>query len=66
VLSHFSRRSAEILEQMGDIFQWDQSNKNYLLTHSVSGEDWRFYKHPLPEHIFDVYMKYWQDLELQT
>ena len=46
-------------EQQGDIFQWDQSNKNYILTHGVSGVDWRFYKHPLPEHVYDVYTKYW-------
>jgi hypothetical protein len=26
-------------EQMGDILQWDQSNKNYILTHGVSGVD---------------------------
>ena len=41
-------------EQMGDILQWDQSNKNYILTHGVSGVDWRFYKHPLPENVYDV------------
>lgn len=46
-------------EQMGDILQWDQSNKNYVLTHGVSGVDWRFYKHPLPDSVYDVYMKYW-------
>jgi integrase len=46
-------------EQMGDILQWDQSNKNYILTHGVSGVDWRFYKHPLPEHVYHVYMRYW-------
>jgi integrase len=49
-------------EQMGDILQWDQSNKNYILTHGVSGVDWRFYKHPLPENVFDIYMKYWRDV----
>jgi hypothetical protein len=47
-------------EQQGDILQWDQSNKNYILTHGVSGVDWRFYKHPLPEHVYDIYMKYWK------
>ena len=50
-------------EQMGDILQWDQSNKNYILTHGVSGVDWRFYKHPLPENVYDVYMRYWKDVE---
>ncbi|MGZ8876325.1 MAG: hypothetical protein ACXW1F_07575 [Halobacteriota archaeon] len=49
-------------EQHGDILQWDQSNKNYIMTHGVSGVDWRFYKHPLPEHVYDVYMKYWKDV----
>jgi integrase len=51
-------------EQMGDILQWDQSNKNYILTHGVSGVDWRFYKHPLPEHVYDVYVKHWADVRL--
>jgi hypothetical protein len=48
-------------EQQGDILQWEQSNKNYILTHGVSGVDWRFYKHPLPENVFDVYMQYWKE-----
>jgi len=38
----------------GDILQWDQSNKNYLRTHGVSGVDWRFFKHPLPERGYDT------------
>ena len=51
-------------EQMGDILQWDQSNKNYILTHGVSGVDWRFYKHPLPDSVYDVYMQYWANVNL--
>src|SRR5208337_302151 len=51
-------------EQMGEILQWDQSNKNYILTHGVSGVDWRFYKHPLPVNVFDVYMQYWKNVDL--
>ncbi len=46
-------------EQQGDILQWDQSNKNYILTHGVSGVDWRFYKSPRPGPVYDVYMQYW-------
>jgi integrase len=53
-------------EQQGDILQWDQSNKNYILTHGVSGVDWRFYKHPLPEHVYDIYMRYWKDLNFRV
>jgi integrase len=46
-------------EQHGDIIQWDQSNRAYILTHGVSGVEWAHYRHPLPEHVYDVYMKYW-------
>jgi hypothetical protein len=41
-------------EQQGDILQWDQSNKYYILTHGVSGVDWRFYKHLLPATVYDL------------
>jgi hypothetical protein len=51
-------------EQLGDILQWDQSNENYILTHGVSGVDWRFYKQPLPEHVYNIYMKSWADVDL--
>ncbi|MGZ5563407.1 MAG: hypothetical protein ACXW1R_05715 [Halobacteriota archaeon] len=51
-------------EQESDLLQWDQSNKNYILTHGVNGVDWRFYKHPLPENVYDVYMQYWKEVEL--
>ncbi len=47
-------------EQYGDIIQWDQSNRAYVLTHGVSGVEWSHYKHPLPEYVYDVYMKYWK------
>ena len=30
----------------------------------VLGVDWRFYKHPLPENVYDVYMQQWTDVEL--
>jgi len=53
-------------EQMGDILQWDQSNKNYVLTHGVSGVDWRSYKHPLPASVYDIYMKYWAGVSFKT
>ncbi|MGA3198814.1 MAG: hypothetical protein ABSD89_05350 [Halobacteriota archaeon] len=40
-------------EQHGDTIQWEQSNRAYVLTHGVSGVDWRFYKHPLPDSVYD-------------
>src|SRR5208283_5930560 len=53
-------------EQCGDVIEWDQSNRAYILTHGVSGIDWKHYKHPLPEHVFDVYMKYWADVLIKV
>jgi integrase len=49
-------------EQYGDIIQWEQSNRAYILTHGVSGVEWAHYRHPLPEYVYDVYMKYWKDV----
>ena len=51
-------------EQHGDTIQWDHLNRAYIMTHGVSGIDWKHYKHPLPEHVYDVYMQYWRDVEL--
>jgi hypothetical protein len=51
-------------EQHGDAIGWNQSNRAYVMTHGVSGIDWKHYKHPLPEHVYDVYMQYWKDVEL--
>jgi hypothetical protein len=27
--------------------------------------DWKHYKHPLPENVYDVYLKYWKDVEFR-
>jgi hypothetical protein len=51
-------------EQHGDIIQWDSSNRAYVMSHNVSGIDWKHYKHPLPEDAYRVYMQYWRDVEL--
>ncbi|MGA9080326.1 MAG: hypothetical protein WB581_08875 [Halobacteriota archaeon] len=50
-------------EQYGDIIQWDQSNRAYILTHGVSGVEWGHYRNPLPENVYDIYMKYWRDVD---
>jgi hypothetical protein len=50
-------------EQHGDIIQWEQSKRAYILTHGVSGVDWRYYKHPLPDSVYDIYMQYWGDVQ---
>jgi hypothetical protein len=63
--SHFVASDLrKFAEQHGDIIQWDQSNRAYIMTHGVSGIDWKHYKHPLPENVYDVYLQYWGDVEL--
>ncbi len=51
-------------EQYGDIISWEQSNRSYILTHGVSGVEWSHYRHPLPENVYDVYMRYWRAVQL--
>ncbi len=52
-------------EQHGDAIGWDQSNRAYILTHGVRGVEWSNYRHPLPDSVYDVYMKYWRDVLFQ-
>ncbi|MGZ4911262.1 MAG: hypothetical protein ACXVI1_11245, partial [Halobacteriota archaeon] len=49
-------------EQHGDVIGWEQSNRAYILTHGVSGVEWMHYKHPLPEFVYDTYLRYWSDV----
>ncbi|MEM3927761.1 MAG: hypothetical protein QXT07_02315 [Archaeoglobaceae archaeon] len=51
-------------EQMADKIEWNVSNKNYILSHGVKSIDWERYKHPLPEFVYSVYMKYWKDVDI--
>jgi len=51
-------------EQQGDRIEWDLSNRLYILTHGVSGVRDKHYLHPLPEYVFQIYMKYWKDVDL--
>ena len=50
-------------EQYGDIIQWDQANRAYILTHDVSSISWSHYRNPLPEYVYAIYMKYWGDVD---
>jgi len=51
---------SKFAEQHGDVIQWEQSNRAYILTHGVSGVEWTHYRHLLPEFVYDVCMKYWK------
>jgi hypothetical protein len=53
-------------EQFGDIIQWDQSNRAYILTHGVSSVKWAHYRHTLPEYVYDIYMKCWKEVAFQV
>lgn len=62
--SHFITSDLrKFAEQHGDIVGWNESNRAYILTHGVRGIEWSNYRHPLPEHVYDVYMQYWKDVE---
>ena len=50
-------------EQHGDVIGWDSSNRAYILTHGVSGVSWSNYRHPLPENVYDIYIKYWRNVD---
>jgi hypothetical protein len=50
-------------EQHGDAIGWEQSNRAYIMTSGVSGIDWKHYKHPLPENVYNVYMQYCEKVE---
>ncbi len=50
-------------EQHGDVIGWDSSNRAYVLTHGVSGVSWSHYRNPLPENVYDIYMKYWRNVD---
>ena len=61
--SHFVTSDLrKFAEQHGDVVGWNESNRAYILTHGVRGIEWSNYRHPLPEHVYDVYMKYWVDI----
>jgi len=49
-------------EQYGDTVGWNESSRAYILTHGVRGIEWSNYRHPLPEHVYDIYMQYWGDV----
>lgn len=51
-------------EQYGDVIGRDQSNRAYVLTHSVSGVEWAHYRHPLPKNVYSTYMKSWKNVSL--
>jgi hypothetical protein len=63
---HFELRDLrKFAEQYGDVIEWELSNRAYVLTHGVSGVDWSHYRHPLPESVYSVYIKYWGDVSLK-
>jgi hypothetical protein len=52
-------------EQHGDVIGWEHSNRAHIMTHGVSGIDWKQYKHLLPEHVYEVYMRYWKEVAIK-
>jgi len=67
ISSHFTLGDLrKFAEQYGDIIGWDASNRAYVMTHGVSGIDWKHYRHPLPENIYSKYMESWKSVYLDA
>jgi hypothetical protein len=65
--SHFVTSDLrKFAEQHGDVVGWDESNRAYILSHGVRGIEWSNYRHPLPEHVYDVYIQYWKSVEFKS
>ena len=63
--SHFVASDLrKFAEQHGDVVGWNESNRAYILTHGVRGIEWSNYRHPLPEHVYEVYVQAWQGTRL--
>ena len=62
--SVYFERSAEVRLAAWRPIGWEQSNRGYIMTHGVSGIDWKHYKHPLPENVYSTYMRYWGNVKL--
>jgi hypothetical protein len=63
IATHFTLGDLrKFAEQNGDVIQWEQSNRAYILTHGVSGVSWSHYRNPLPENVYDIYMSYWENV----
>jgi hypothetical protein len=52
--------------QQSDISGWEQSNREYVMTHDISSISWRHYRNPLPENVYDIYMKFWGNTQLDN
>jgi hypothetical protein len=50
-------------EQFGDVISWDATNRKYVLAHGMTGVDWQHYKHPLPEDVYDTYLRFWREVD---
>ena len=50
--------------QKSDEIGFTDANKNFILTHNVSGVDWQSYKQFLPQTVYNSYMKAWGDVKI--
>lgn len=65
--SHFITSDLrKFAEQWDDVIGWNESNRAYILTHRVRGVEWSNYRHPLPEPVYDVYMRYWRETKFNN
>jgi len=51
-------------QNYGDRIGWDATNQKYVLAHAMTSVDWVHYRPPLPEDVYDVYMRAWANVDL--
>jgi hypothetical protein len=56
----------KFFEQKSDEIGFTDANKNFIMSHGISGVNWQSYKQFLPENVYNVYMKYWKDVKLDN
>ncbi|MGZ7121376.1 MAG: hypothetical protein ACXVIF_05515, partial [Halobacteriota archaeon] len=45
-----------------DELSWELSNRSHILSHGLLSIEDKHYRHPLPEQIYDVYSRYWDNV----
>ncbi len=59
--AHFTASDLrKFAEHYGDIVAWNAESR-HILTHEVRGIECSNYRHPLPEHGYKIYVRYWGD-----
>jgi hypothetical protein len=54
----------KFFEQKSDEIGFNDSNKNFIMSHGVSSINWQSYKQFLPENVYKRYIECWGSVEI--